>query len=132
MRRLLLILTLLFAAGSSTALAQVKPLLTPDVREALVALRAEAKFKPDPEAGYPGASTPEDLAPLNAGVNRLIDQVLARADGPVSENDTFVLVSLAMEDFKTFARTDRERAYAYLNQVWTILGLEGAAIPMDS
>jgi len=132
MRRLLLILTLFTAAWSPAAHAQVKPVLTSEVRAELVALRAEIKFKPDAASGYQGADTPEDLAPLNASVNGLIDQVLAHTDGPISETDTFMLIGLALPGVSPFATEDRERAYAYFNQIWTILGLKGEVIPTES
>lgn len=130
MRRLILILTVLLASAASAlpGAARAEPALTPQARAALIALKAEAKFRPQLLSGYMGADTQEDIAPLNAAVNDLIDDVLARPDGPLSEADVLPLVAAAVQDVDLFATEDRERAYRYFKQVWTILSLRGDPI----
>lgn len=129
MRNLLLLATSLLiatlAACGPSAAASGEAAVTPDARAALIVLRAEAKFRPQILSGYTGADTPEDVAPLTAAVNTLIDEVLERPDGPVSEAEILPLVTDAVEQVDLFATEDRERAYRYFKQVWSILGLRG-------
>lgn len=132
MRRLLLALAAILATAISACnpprVAQGAPVLTPDARAQLRALKAKAKFRPDYLAGYVGVDAPEDLPPLTASVNGLIDDVLAHPDGPVSEGDILPLVATAVHKVDAFATADRERAYRYFGQVWTILGLQGEPV----
>lgn len=129
MRRLVLALAAILAtalsAGSPSAVAQGAPALTPEARTRLTALKARPKFRPDFLAGYVGVDVPEDLSPLSASVDGLIDEVLARPDGLVSEGDILPLVATAVNEIDGFATADRDRAYRYFNQIWTILGLQG-------
>lgn len=113
MRRLLLVLTLFFSAAIAVGApaAGNDPALTRETRAALVALRAEEKFLPDVRSGYVGVDVPEDSPPLNAAVNGLIDQVLARADGALREDDILPLIGLAVGEVDLFATEDRDRAY---------------------
>jgi len=99
--------------------------LTHDNRAELVELRAQNKFQPDLLSGYTGADLPEDVAPLNAAVNNLIDALLAQPDGPVSDGEVRGLVAKAINEVDLFATEDRERAYRYIRQVWNTLGFEG-------
>lgn len=122
------LLTITVSACMPAAKAPQLPALTPEARGQLVALKAKAKFRPDLLSGYAGVDMPEDLAPLTASVDTLIDGVLARADGPVSETDILPLVTTAVEDVDMFATEDRERAYGYFTRVWTILGLKGEPV----
>ena len=129
MRLLVLALTAILATVISAcgppAVAQGAPAVTPEARVQLNALKAKAKFRPDFLAGYAGVDLPEDLPPLTASVDGLIDDVLAHPDGPVSEGDILPLIATAVHKVDGFATADRERAYLYFEQVWTILGLRG-------
>ena len=102
--------------------------MTAEARSALMALRAEAKFRPHLLSGYTGADGSEDLAPLNSAVNTLVDQALRFSDGPLSEGDILPLVEAAVHEVDIFATEDRERAYRYFDQVWAILGFSGDVI----
>lgn len=102
--------------------------MTPAARSALVALRAEAKFRPHLLSGYVGADASEDLLPLNAAVNTLVDGALSLPDGPLEEADILPLVEAAVHEVDVYATEDRERAYRYFDQVWKILGFSGDVI----
>ena len=102
--------------------------LTPEKRNVLRRLRAEAKFKPHelPPLGYTGAETPEDGARATAAVNAVIDAVLARSDGPLQAEFVTDLMGNAMRAVDTLATEDRDRTDGYVLEVWYILGFKGA------
>lgn len=127
MRRLMFTATLLLAAAVAACSSgpQGEPVSNGDGRSALVELRSEAKFRPQLLSGYTGADTPEDVAPLNAAVNELIDQVLAQPAGSMSEAELLPLIQSAVQQVDEFATEDRERAYRYFREVWTMVGFRG-------
>lgn len=119
-------LTLIACASAS---ADGPPNLSNVNRAELIDLRSQDKFQPDLLAGYTGADLPEDVAPLNAAVNDLIDAVLARPDGPLNDSEVRELIEMAVGAVDLFATEDRERAYRYIGIIWSTLGFDGD--PLD-
>jgi Domain of unknown function (DUF4844) len=102
--------------------------LTPEKRVLLQRLKAETKFQPNdyPPLGYTGAETPEDQARATAAVNRVIDAVLIRSDGPIDAKALFVSIGKGMHEVGTLATEDRDRTQGYMLEIWYILGFKGA------
>jgi hypothetical protein len=102
--------------------------LTPEKRATLERLKAEEKFGPNdyPPLGYTGAATPEDRVRATAAVNRVVDAVLANANGPVKAGTVSAQIGKAMRDVDILETEDRDRTQGYLLEVWYILGFKGA------
>lgn len=118
-------------AACASAASERQPGLSQNIRAELSILRSQDKFRPHLLSGYVGADSQEDVAPLNAAVNDLIDAVLTRPDGPVIEAEIRGLVAKAVDAVDLFATEDRERAYAKIQRVWALLGLAGDPITGD-
>jgi hypothetical protein len=101
--------------------------LTPEKRLLLRRLMAEKKFRAHdyPPLGYTGAETREDEARAAAAVNRVIEAVLARSDGPLHAEVPIALMRKGMREVGTLATEDRDRTQGYLREVWYILGFKG-------
>jgi hypothetical protein len=106
--------------------AEVIP-LTPDKRLLLQRLRAEAKFQPNdyPPPGYTGAETHDDEVRATAAVNRVIDAVLTKFNGPLHAEVLIALIGKGMREVNTLATEDRDRTQGYLLEIWYIPGFKG-------
>jgi hypothetical protein len=94
----------------------------------LEALRGERKFVPHayPPLGYTGADTREDLEPLTQIVDRALDEVLALRAPQASASVVRPILREANRRLGAFATEDRDRAWGYLVEIWSVLGFRGA------
>lgn len=114
--------------GARPAVSTETVPLTADKRAVLARLRAEPKFKPHdyPPLGYTGAETPEDEAVAVAAVNGVIDDILARPNGPLPAKAVSDRIGKGMGEVDYLATEDRERAAGYMIEIWYLLGFKGA------
>ena len=97
-------------------------------RQVLTRLRTENKFKPNefPPLGYTGIATPEEGVVARSAVNDVLDEILARNNGPVSAKTVSDLIGLNMKRVDQLETEDRERTVGYMIEIWYILGFKGA------
>ena len=102
--------------------------LNTEKRVILQQLRNEQKFLPHdfPPLGYTGIATPEEGLVAKAAVNDVINDILAREDGPLPASVVIEHIAVAMERVDLLETEDRDRTYGYLVEIWYLLGFKGA------
>ena len=101
--------------------------LTPEKRERLTRLKAEAKFEPNdyPPLGYTGPETPEEKARAIAAVDRVIDAVLDEPGRTVKAQAASAAIGKGLRTLDPLPTEDRDRAQGYMLEIWYILGFKG-------
>jgi hypothetical protein len=102
--------------------------LNTEKRVLLQQLRDEQKFLPHdfPPLGYTGIATPEEGLVAKAAVNDVINDILARKDGPLPASVVIEQIAAAVARVELLETEDRDRTYDYLIEIWYLLGFRGA------
>lgn len=97
-------------------------------RDLLIGLRQEHKFEPHhyPPLDYTGVATEEDGIIARDAVNRVLNSVLSRSNGPVSAKFVSDQIAAGMKEVRGLETEDRDRTSDYMVEIWYFMGFKGA------
>lgn len=102
--------------------------LDTEKRHTLMLLRSERKFEAHnfPPLGYTGIATEEEGVTARGAVNKVIDEILAHQDGPLSSAAVAASIAKGMKQVDLLETEDRDRTAEYMLEIWYLLGFKGA------